>query len=187
MLVGSKEKKIKGQHLISWGTLLSVWNSKWSELNIVGFLKWWSLTSPSIQQRTWLNCCAWGTKTARTSTTCKSSWLGKWARSQKLLSGRISWDWWCRYSSVWTALRQKTYQAMASVPGGAIQCVAVTQHRHHILLFILFVNISLSILTWFSGHTLNCMLISFLVSIYCSSLIPHSFIYSLSTHYNSWS
>ena len=28
MLVGSKEKKIKGQHLISWGTLLSVWNSK---------------------------------------------------------------------------------------------------------------------------------------------------------------
>ena len=96
MLVGSKEKKIKGQHLIIWGTLLSasVWNSKWSELNIVGFLKWWSLTSPSIRQRTWLNCCAWGTKTARTSTTCKSSWLGKWARSQ------ISWDWWCRYWSV---------------------------------------------------------------------------------------
>ena len=110
MLVGSKEKKIKGQHLISWGTLLSVWNSKWSELNFVGFLKWWSLTSPSIRQRTWLNCCAWGTKTARTSTTCKSSWLGKWARSQKN-------SWVARSVKIydvdikvlWTALRQKTY------------------------------------------------------------------------------
>ena len=43
MLVGSKEKKIKGQHLISWGTLLSVWNSKWSELNFAGFWNCWSL------------------------------------------------------------------------------------------------------------------------------------------------
>ena len=128
MLVGSKEKKIKGQHLISWGTLLSVWNSKWSELNFVGFLKWWSLTSPSIRQRTWLNCCAWGTKTARTSTTCKSSWLGKWARSQ-FQSRSVEIDD-VDIKALWTALRQKTYKAKALVPGGAIQCVAVTQHRH---------------------------------------------------------
>ena len=45
---------------------------------------------------------------------------------------------------LWTAPRQKTYQAKALMSGGAIQCVAVTQHRHHILLFILSVNISLS-------------------------------------------
>ena len=105
---------------------------------------------------------------ARTSTTCKSSWPGTWARSQKTPLWSDQLILMMQIEVLWTALRQKTYQAEVLVEESNLwlwQSFAIIIYCFSFGLWTL-PSVYLRVLrnTWLSEHTLNCMI--YLLSIW---------------------